>query len=152
MDGELIDTEVQLWVEDYFVDRELFYGDKMMIEGLKFGETYQDMPKTRVIAFMDFILREDNPDIVQSVKFMYTKEPIRVASDKIRIYNVELPKFTAEYDSIEDVSGEAEKGNSLLQWLYMHADHIGIDTIAKYVRYPVEVVEKWFGLTPVQKN
>ncbi len=118
-DGELIDTEVQLWVEDYFVDRELFYGDKMMTEDLKSGETYQDMPKTRVIAFMDFVLREDNPDIVQPVKFMYTKEPVRVASDKIRIYNVELPKFTAEYDSIEDVSGESEKENALLQWLYM---------------------------------
>ncbi len=118
-DGELIDAEVQLWVEDYFVDRELFYGDKMMIEDLKSGETYQDMPKTRVIAFMDFVLREDNPDIVQPVKFMYTKEPVRVASDKIRIYNVELPKFTEEYDSIEDVSGESEKENALLQWLYM---------------------------------
>ncbi len=118
-DGELIDADVQLWVEDYFVDRELFYGDKMMIEDLKSGETYQDMPKTRVIAFMDFVLREDNPDIVQPIKFMYTKEPVRVASDKIRIYNVELPKFTAEYDSIEDVSGESEKENALLQWLYM---------------------------------
>lgn len=136
---------------------------------------------------------------------------------------MELPKFTAEYDSIEDISGEAEKGNSLLQWLYMltrgyqseeemletrtagmdnfsslyhranadqklrdryeyqmsarleensrlraakdagrsegeekkakemakdmHADHIDIKIIAKYVRYPVEVVEKWLGLT-----
>ncbi len=108
-----------MWVEDYFLDRELFYVDKMMVEDLKSGETYQDMPKTRVIAFMDFVLRDDNSDIVQPIKFMYTKEPVRLASDKIRIYNVELPKFTAEYDSIEDVSGDTEKENALLQWLYM---------------------------------
>ncbi len=118
-DGDLVNTEVQLWPQEFFIDRELFYGDKMMVEDVKSGDAYQDMPKTRVIAFMGFILREDNPDIVQPVKFMYTKEPVRVASDKIRIYNVELPKFTEEYDSIEDVSGESEKGNALLQWLYM---------------------------------
>lgn len=80
VDGDLINTEVQLWPEDFFIDRELFYGDKMMVEDVKSGDTYQDMPKTRVIAFMDFILRGDNPDIVQPVKFMYTKVPVRVAS------------------------------------------------------------------------
>jgi len=118
-DGELINTEVQLNTQDFFADRELFYGNKMMTEEMKSGESYQDMPKTRVIAFMDFVLRGNNPDIVQPIKFMYTKEPAEAASDKIRIYNVELPKFTTEYDSIDDVSGEAEKGNALLQWLYM---------------------------------
>jgi len=117
--GELVNTEVQLGFQEYFVDRELFYGGKMMVEELKAGQTYHDMPRTKVIAFMDFILREDSPDIVQPIKFMYTKKPARAASDKICIYNVELPKFTAEYGSIEDVSGEAGKGDSLLEWLYM---------------------------------
>lgn len=118
-DGELVNTEVQLKAQEFFVDRELFYGDKMMTEELKSGDSYQDMPKTRVIAFLNFVLRENNPDIVQPVKFMYTKTPAEVASDKLQIYNVELPKFTAEYDSIDDVSGDAEKGNALFQWLYM---------------------------------
>lgn len=46
--------------------------------------------------------------------------------------------------------GEEKKAKEMAK--DMHADHIGIETIAKYVRYPVEVVEKWLGLTPAQKN
>lgn len=118
-DGELINTEVQLDFERFFVDRELFYGDKVMLEELKSGQTYQDVSKTRVIAFMNFVFRKNSPEIVQPIKLMYTTDPVEVATDKFRMYNVEIPKFTKKYDSIEDVSGEAEKKNPLLQWLYM---------------------------------
>lgn len=118
-DGELVNTEVQLDSQSYFIEREILYGDKIMLEELKSGESYQNVAKTRVISFMNFVLRKNSPEIVQPIKLMYTRAPMEVATDKFRVYNVELPKFTAEYHSIEAVSGDAEKGNALLQWLYM---------------------------------
>ena len=117
--GELFDIEIQLNFDVLMLNRELFYGSHLMTEGLEKGSLYQEMPKTRVISFLNFILRADHPDIVQPISLMYSKPPATEATKIFRIYHVELPKFTMAYDSIEAVSGADEINNPLLQWLYM---------------------------------
>lgn len=119
VDGEKIDMEVQLTKQKFFVNRELFYGEKALTEDLKTGETYQNMPKTTLIAFTDFLVRNDNKDIVQPIKVAYLKNPIRPATDKIRIIIVQLPRFTNQYKTLEDVSKDENKDDALLQWLYV---------------------------------
>lgn len=118
-DGEKIDMEVQLTKQRFFINRELFYGEKALTEDLKTGESYQNMPKTTLLAFTDFLVRADNKDIVQPVKMMYMKDPVRPATDKIRIIIVQLPRFTKLYKTIEDVSKDGNKDDALLQWLYV---------------------------------
>lgn len=53
-----------------------------------------------------------------------------------------------EIERQERAEGEKKKVKEMAR--DMHADHMSIETIAKYVRYPVEVVEKWLRLTKMQ--
>jgi len=117
--GEIVDTEVQLKLYDFSIEREMYYGDMAHWEGLRQGKPYTDASKSRVISLLDFTLRKESPEIVQPIKLMYTTDPIAVASDSLRIYHVEIPKFTAVYKTLEDISGERERNNTLIQWLYI---------------------------------
>jgi len=51
------------------------------------------MPKIIFINLLAYNLRNDNPDVVQPVKFMYTKPPVRAAIPNIQCYNVQLPRI-----------------------------------------------------------
>lgn len=117
--GELFNIEVQLAKQNYFIDREIFYLTKMVSEQLQSGESYQAIPYTRVIAFLDFSLREQQPDFLQTISFRYDTQPHETASEKLRIYNIELPKFKIAYRTLNAVQSESAKENILLQWLYI---------------------------------
>jgi len=117
--GEIVDTEVQLELKGFSVEREMFYGDKAHWGGLGRGKPYKDAAKTRVISLLNFVLRKESPEIVQPIKLMYTTDPVVAATDAFRIYHVEIPKFTALYRTLEDISGEKERNTPLIQWLYI---------------------------------
>lgn len=118
-DGEKVDTEVQLTTQPFFIDRELFYGERVLTEDLKSGDSYKNMPKVTLIALADFLVREDNKEIVQPIKVMYTLKPIRQATEKLKMIIVQLPRFREAYKTFEDVKGKGGRDGALLQWLYV---------------------------------
>lgn len=112
-DGSLFDIEVQAYLEPAMNDRSWFYGSNLMSEEFLEGQTYNKVPKVRVINLLDFILRRDHPDLLQPISLMYRKSPAP-ASDAFRIYNIELPKFRDTNPTLESV-----KNDPLLRWLYL---------------------------------
>ncbi len=113
-DGALFDIEVQLSGQLYMNDRSWFYGSRLLSEAFREGEDYRNMPRVRVINLLDFVLREDHPDYLQPIGLMYKKAPASVASDAFRVYNIELPKFRAGYQTLESA-----KDDPLTRWLYL---------------------------------
>jgi predicted transposase/invertase (TIGR01784 family) len=112
-DGTLFDIEVQAYLEPAMNDRSWFYGSNLMSEEFLEGQTYNKVPKVRVINLLDFVLRRDHPDLLQPISLMYRKSPAP-ASDAFRIYNIELPKFRDTNPTLESV-----KNDPLLRWLYL---------------------------------
>lgn len=112
-DGSLFDIEVQTYLEPAMNDRSWFYGSNLMSEEFLEGQTYDKVPKVRVINLLDFVLRRDHPDLLQPISLMYRKSPAP-ASDAFRIYNIELPKFRDTNPTLESV-----KDDQLLRWLYL---------------------------------
>ena len=51
------------------------------------------MPKIRVINIVDFLMRNDNPEMVQQVIFAYEKAPFREATDVFNVFDIQLPVF-----------------------------------------------------------
>jgi predicted transposase/invertase (TIGR01784 family) len=113
-DGTLFDIEVQLSNQHFMNDRSWFYGSRLMSDAFGEGENYWEMPRVRVINLLDFVLRPSHPDYLQPIGVMYKKEPMEVATDVFRIYNIELPKFRASYSTLDSA-----KGNELTSWLYL---------------------------------
>lgn len=112
-DGALFDIEVQLNTEEAMNARSWFYGSGIMSEEFAAGKPYDQMPKVRIINILDFELRKGATEYLQPIKMMYVKRP-EEATDAFRIYNIELPKYRADYPTLESV-----KDNPLLCWLYL---------------------------------
>lgn len=112
-DGSLFDIEVQTYLEPAMNGRSWFYGSNLMSEEFLEGQTYNKVPKVRVINLLDFVLRRDHPDLLQPISLMYRKNPAP-SSDAFRIYNIELPKFRDTNPTLESV-----KNDPLLRWLYL---------------------------------
>ena len=111
--GELFDIEVQTYAEPSMNDRSWFYGSNLMSEEFLEGQTYNLVPKVRVINLLDFVLRKDHKDFLQPIGLLYRKDP-ETATDAFRIYNIELPKFRDTNPTLESV-----KDDPLLRWLYL---------------------------------
>ena len=67
------------------------------------------MPRTVFINVLTDNIRDDNPDIVQPVKVMFTKEPVRLAMPQFSIYNIQLPQVEKT---------EPDFNNGLYCWCY----------------------------------
>ncbi len=111
--GELFDIEVQTYAEPSMNDRSWFYGSNLMSEEFLEGQTYNRVPKVRVINLLDFVLRKGHKDFLQPIGLLYRKDP-ETATDAFRIYNIELPKFRDTSPTLETV-----KDDPLLRWLYL---------------------------------
>lgn len=112
-DGTLFDIEVQIYLEPSMNDRSWFYGSALMSEEFREGQPYHELPRVRVINLLDFVLREEHPDLLQPIGLLYRKKPA-TATDAFRIYNIELPKFRDTNPTLESV-----KDDPLLRWLYL---------------------------------
>lgn len=111
--GRIFDIEVQI-ASDAFTNRSLFYGARIISDEFKSGEKYENMPQVRCINLLDFLVREDNDELIQPVSLMFEKEPVREATNVFRIYHIQMPVFRKKYKTLEEV-----KGNLFYTWLYM---------------------------------
>lgn len=111
--GRIFDIEVQI-ARDAFTNRSLFYGARIISDEFKYGEKYEDMPQVRCINLLDFLVRDDNNELIQPVSLMFEKKPMREATNVFRIYHIQMPVFRKKYKTLEEV-----KGNLFYTWLYM---------------------------------
>ncbi len=75
------------------------------------------MPQVRCINILDFLVREDNNDLIQPVSMMFEKELIREATDIFKIYHIQMPIFRERFKTLESV-----KDNKFHTWLYLLAN------------------------------
>ena len=111
--NKIFDIEVQI-AKDEMNNRDFFYGARLLSSEFKSGQKYSEMPKIRIINILDFLVREDNTDLVQTVGLNYDKEPKREATDVFKIYHIQMPVFRKEHKNFESV-----KGNAFYTWLYL---------------------------------
>jgi len=118
-DGEAIDMEVQLYDDENFLKREFFYGSKMATDAVGEGDGMDKMPKAKVIGLSDILLRDDTDDFISPIKLIYTNSPMSTAMDTLSIYNVELQRFRKVYNTLESISGEKERDDFFIQFMYL---------------------------------
>ncbi|MDR1328253.1 MAG: hypothetical protein LBK23_01470, partial [Oscillospiraceae bacterium] len=104
----------------YMFERNLVELSYTIIESTESGATVDEMaeamPHIVIINFLDFSIREDNPDWLQPAHMTFDKEPRRTAYGKLDVFNIQLPQF-AEREPDFDDDGEC--------WLYvMYQAHI----------------------------
>ena len=110
--GRLFDLEVQI-EKDYMNERGFFYGGRMGAEEFKSGTSYDQMPEVRVINLVDFYIRDDHSHVVEPVVLAYKNAPMEVATEKFKMYNIQLPAFRKEHKTLDSVTD-----NLFFAWLY----------------------------------
>lgn len=111
--GRLFDIEVQI-DREFMNERGFFYGGRMGEDEFKPGESYDKLPEVRVINTVDFYVRDDHSNVVEPVVFSYVNNPGEVATEKFKMYHIQLPAFRKEHKTLESV-----KGDTFNSWLYM---------------------------------
>ena len=111
--GRLFDIEVQI-DKDFMNERGFFYGGRMGEDEFKPGESYDKLPEVRVINIVDFYVRDDHSNVVEPVVLSYVNNPGEVATEKFKMYHIQLPAFRKEHKTLESV-----KGDTFNSWLYM---------------------------------
>ena len=67
-----------------------------------------------MINIVDFYVRDDHTNIVEPVVLSYANNPGEIATDKFKMYHIQLPAFRKEHKTLESV-----KGDTFNSWLYM---------------------------------
>ena len=111
--GRIFDIEVQI-EKDFMNERGFFYGGRLGHDAFLSGMTYDKLPEVRVINLVDFYVREDHSSIVEPVVLSYANSPTEIATNKFRMYHIQLPAFRKQYKTLDAV-----KGDALLSWLYL---------------------------------
>ena len=111
--GRLFDIEVQI-DKDFMNERGFFCGGRMGEDEFKPGVPYDKMPEVRVINLVDFYVRDDHTHVVEPVVLSYENNPGEVATEKFKMYHIQLPAFRKEHKTLESVQGDP-----FLAWLYM---------------------------------
>ena len=110
--GRLFDIEVQI-EKDFMNERGFFYGGRMGEDEFKPGASYEEMPEVRVINIVDFYVRDDKTNVVEPVYLTYGNNPGKIATDKFKMYHIQLPVFRKEHKTLESVIGDTFNA-----WLY----------------------------------
>ena len=111
--GRLFDIEVQI-EKDFMNERGFFYGGRMGEDEFEPGKSYDQMPEVRVINLIDFYVRDDESHVVEPVVLAYGNNPTQIATEKFKMYHIQLPAFRREHKTLDSVQGD-----TFFSWLYM---------------------------------
>ena len=93
-DNTIVNIEVQVHHQYFFVDRSLYYWSGNYYNNLKSGENYSQTKKTIGINILNFELFKDGPyHEIARLKRDFNNKPI---TDKLEIHYIQLPKFIKE--------------------------------------------------------
>ena len=94
--NERIIFEINIYPDRTIIQRDFLAASHIFRSSSVKGDTAVQMaarmPRTVFINILTDNIRDDNSDIVQPVKVMFTKAPIRTAMPKFSIYNIQLPQ------------------------------------------------------------
>jgi predicted transposase/invertase (TIGR01784 family) len=121
--------EIEIAPSTLIMVRDLFSASHFFVEKSTKGDTHSQMakkmPKVVYINILGHIIRKMNDEMVQPVKFVYTKPPQEVAVDKIGIYNIQLPRVL---DMKQDFD------NNLYCWCYtLYVAHTERKTVKEVI-------------------
>lgn len=116
-DNQCFDVEVQLRGGFDINERDVFYAGKLIGGGMPAGETYDRLPRVRIINILDYVIRQDQGDYLQPVGLIYrlpnTEGGMTDATNALRIYHIQLPLFRKRFETLQSTRGDA-----LATWLY----------------------------------
>ena len=127
---EYIMFEIQINPDMTIMQRDLFDASNIFTRTSRKGDSPQEMasrlPRAVYINILKYNIREDNKDMVQPFKVLYTKPPQTVAVKNFSGYNVQLPRVQ---EMPEDFT------NRLYCWCYTlmtaHEKGISIEEVVK---------------------
>jgi len=123
--NEKIIAEIQVKIDRSIMKRDLFAASHIFTETSTRGDTPSQMamkmPRVIFINILGYNIREDNTEMIQPFKMMYTKEPKMVAIPNFSGYNVQLPRI---------LEMEADFSNGLYCWAYtLYTAHVKSKTV-----------------------
>jgi predicted transposase/invertase (TIGR01784 family) len=93
--NELIVFEIQIFTDTYINVRNLFSSSHTFVttsnKGDSPAEMAKNMPRTIHINLLNFMIRDNNDELVQPFKVLYTKPPTEVAVENFSGYDIQLP-------------------------------------------------------------
>ena len=104
--NEIAIVEVQISSDEAIMQRNLFAASHIYTKTSSSGTTPPEMaeqlPTVIAINILNYPIREDNNEILQPFKILYTKPPLKEAIPQFSGYNVQLsriPDITADFNS-----------------------------------------------------
>lgn len=97
--GQRYNIEVQVSPERDFINRIIYYHDKMYSEQLKSGEAYQTLEKSVSISILNFDLLQNETDYHNIYRYLNIKSKKELTGLK-EIHFIELPKFVKDLDKL----------------------------------------------------
>ena len=90
----IVNIEVQIWNQNNFIERSLYYWSGIYYHDLKQGEDYRKIKRTIAINLLDYEIFEEGPfhEIVR-LKRDYQNQ---ILTDKMEIHFIQIPKFLKE--------------------------------------------------------
>ena len=115
--------------------RDLFTASHIFTETSSKGDTSAEMaarlPEVIFINILGYDIRDDNTELVQPFKVMYTKAPQRMAISNFRGYNIQLPRV---------MDMEPDFTDSLYCWCYMlYKSHLEKITVQEVIAMTPEL-------------
>ena len=129
-DNERIIIEINIYPDKTIIHRDFLAASHIFRSSSVKGDTAVQMaarmPRTIFINVLTDNIRSDNKDIIQPVKVMFTKAPIRSAMPQFSIYNIQLPQ-------VQEAKPDFENG--LYCWCYTlytaHKENKSIQEVLK---------------------
>jgi hypothetical protein len=128
--NEIAIFEIQV-VSDYEIMHRNLFGashifTKTSNQGTSTSEMVKNLPTVIAINILAYNIRDDNTDVLQPFKIMYTKPPQKVAVDRFGGYNIQLPRL---------LEMEPDFNSGLYCWFYTlytaHTEGKSIDEVIK---------------------
>jgi hypothetical protein len=133
--NERVIFEIQMGRDAQIMRRDLFSASHIFNETSRKGDTSAQMaarmPKVIYINILGHNIRNDNKELVQPFKVLYTKAPQRVAVPNFSGYNVQLPRVAEMAQNF---------GDSLYCWCYaLYTAHFKNKTVEEVVSMAPEL-------------
>lgn len=90
--GKRFNVEMQVRSDSDFINRVLYYNDKLFTGQLKQAEPFEELNKTISISILNFILLDFEADLHNTYRFLNIKSK-KELTDLKEIHFIELPKF-----------------------------------------------------------
>jgi predicted transposase/invertase (TIGR01784 family) len=120
LDRTNVNIEVQVLDLKNMPERSAFNGAQLLLQDVKLGETYANIPKAIVICILKYAddRLTKSPDYHNTFHFREDTHPEVVLTDLLEIHYLEIGKFRKIYDALETEEDRAEAlEDPLIRWL-----------------------------------